>query len=100
LGQSDKDTRFNHDLDVSDTEVTRGQFAEFVRVDNFKTLAERAVVEPRGSFVPAGDVGKWVETVNWMQTGADGDELPVTCVCWEDAVALSSWNSKFAGKDL
>jgi serine/threonine protein kinase/formylglycine-generating enzyme required for sulfatase activity len=98
FGPPDKDTRFDHDLEVSVTEVTRGQFARFVKETKHVTTAEQGQVEPRGSFVPAAGGGQWAEKVNWKQTGADGEDLPVTCVSWEDAVAFCNWLSQFEGK--
>ena len=90
----DLNTRFPYDLDVAATEVTRGQFARFVRETNYKTLAEKTEVEPRGSFVPSAEGGgKWVESMTW-KNGGDGDNLPVACVAWEDAIAFCNWLSR------
>jgi len=88
-------TRFPYDLDVSATKVTRGQFARFVNEANYKTLAEKTDVEPRGTFVPdAEGGGKWVEGVMWRQGGPDEGELPVACIAWEDAIAFCNWLSR------
>jgi len=98
FGPPETDTLFNHDLDVAETEVTRGQFARFVQQAKHVTLAEQAQAEQPGSFVPSADGGRWVEGVNWRQNGIEGDDLPVTCVSWEDAVAFCNWLSQFEGK--
>jgi formylglycine-generating enzyme required for sulfatase activity len=48
--------------------------------------------------VPAPDGGEWREGVNWQSNCAEGDDLPVTCVSWEDAVAFCNWLSKAEGR--
>jgi formylglycine-generating enzyme required for sulfatase activity len=99
FGPPEMDTRFDYDLEVSVTGVTRGQFARFVEESRYETLAEKPQANPLGSFVPAADGGEWVPTVNWKQTGADRYDLPVTCVSWEDAVVFCNWLSQFEGKE-
>jgi serine/threonine protein kinase len=91
---ADSKTIFPYDFEVSATEVTRGQFAEFVNERNYTTLAERKDVKERGSFVPAeGHGGAWVEGVTWRQGGPKGDDQPVTCVTWEEATLFCDWLS-------
>ncbi|HMF11860.1 MAG TPA: bifunctional serine/threonine-protein kinase/formylglycine-generating enzyme family protein [Gemmataceae bacterium] len=96
FGPAKDDALLNHDLDVAETEVTVGQFSRFVQETKWVTLAEKGDANPRGSFVPSE--GKYVPSVNWKQTGWTGDDLPVTCVSWEDAIEFSNWLSKFEGK--
>jgi formylglycine-generating enzyme required for sulfatase activity len=97
FGPADQDVKLGHDLEVSATEVTRGQFARFVRDAHHVTTAEKADEEQPGSFVPTPGGGQWTADVNWKQCGAEGDNLPVTCVSWEDAVAFCNWLSNEEG---
>jgi len=73
------------------TEVTRGQFAEFVRSTNYRTDAERDA---------EGGMGFNSETVgfeqhpmyNWRNTGfRQTDKHPVVNVSWNDADAFAKW---------
>ncbi|MFM7919428.1 MAG: formylglycine-generating enzyme family protein, partial [Planctomycetaceae bacterium] len=73
------------------TEVTRGQFAEFVRSTNYRTDAER---DARGGFGFNSETGRSEEhpRYNWRNTGfPQTDKHPVVNVSWNDADAFAKW---------
>ncbi len=83
------------------TEVTVAQFRRFADETGHVTDAElgtpvsesgRPERRPGGYTVtPAGD-WVWSDTISWRDPGyAQGDELPVTVVSWNDAQAFSAW---------
>jgi len=72
-------------------EVTRGQFAEFVRETGYRTDAEKD-----GTAYAFKD-GKWgpQKGVDWRNPlFKQTDEHPVVCVSWNDAKAFCAWLSK------
>ncbi len=69
--------------------VTVGQFDAFVRATGYRTVAES-----RGGF--RSTRGEWEldPNVNWRNPGfAQGNDHPVVCVSWNDAVAFCDWLS-------
>ncbi|MBI1918347.1 MAG: SUMF1/EgtB/PvdO family nonheme iron enzyme [Planctomycetes bacterium] len=70
--------KITRDFYMGATEVTRGQFKQFVEEDGYKTDAERA-----------GEKNTWKE--NAFSTK---DDQPVVFVSWNDAVAFCQWLSK------
>ena len=77
------------------TEVTRGQFAAFVRESNYRTEAET----DGGAWIVVRKADQWVAEktagASWRNPGfTQGDDHPVTCVSWNDAVAFCNWLSR------
>jgi formylglycine-generating enzyme required for sulfatase activity len=71
-------------------EVTRGQFAAFVKDAGYATDAEKGVGISIGSGGPQ---------VNWRRPGIEqGDDHPVVQVSWNDAVAFCLWLSRKEGR--
>jgi formylglycine-generating enzyme required for sulfatase activity len=86
--------RVDRPMYVGRTEVTRGQFAEFVRQTGFTTEAEDF---GRASTVRKVD-GEWTipwrEGVDWRHPGfAQTDAHPAVCVTRSDAVIFCKWLS-------
>lgn len=85
------ETRVSEPFMIGVHEVTRGQFAAFVKETGYKTDAEKAgwafgVVN--GSF-------DRVKLATWRQTGfAQADDHPVVNVSWNDATAFCEWLSR------
>jgi formylglycine-generating enzyme required for sulfatase activity len=74
--------QITNDFYLAATEVTRGQFAVFVRETHYKTDAEYS-----------GD------PANWRNAGIDQqDNHPVVFVSWHDADAYCDWLSKKEGQ--
>ena len=79
---------------LSVTEVTRGQFAAFVRATQYETQAEEA-----------GSALAWngrrlaeVEGASWHSPGFEQtDNHPVVCVTYADATAFCDWLAKRIG---
>jgi formylglycine-generating enzyme required for sulfatase activity len=72
------------------TEITRGQFATFVKISKYDT----------GDKCWTLDGGKFEErSGNWSKPGyPQDDKHPVTCINWNDAQAYAKWLSSKTGK--
>jgi formylglycine-generating enzyme required for sulfatase activity len=73
-------------------EVTRGQFAAFVKASAYVTDGER-----HGNSWARDSSGTWgfLPGVTWQSPGfAQTDDHPVVCVSWDDAKAFCDWASK------
>ena len=80
------------------TEVTRGQFAEFVRAANYKTEAEKDGKGGVGFDEATSKTEQKVE-YTWKSPGfSQTDSHPVVNVSWNDAVAFCEWLSKKEGR--
>ncbi len=82
---------------VQHTEVTVGQFRQFVQATNYVTETEKS-----GGCWTAGDGRRWAQKpgTGWQDPGFARieDNLPVTCVTWHDATAFARWLSDKEGK--
>ena len=80
-------------------EVTRGQFAAFVKDSGYRTDAEREGWAFTWTRDDLGDL-KYVKGADWRTPGFDQtDEHPVVCVSHNDAMAFCVWLSKRTGRD-
>lgn len=106
VGDGDPDEKPLHDvrieaLRVARTEVTRGQFAAFVRATGYRTDAERDAGGVRGCFTMELSSGKWDNHAghSWRDPGvAQSDSHPVVCVSWNDAQAYIRWLNGETGR--
>jgi formylglycine-generating enzyme required for sulfatase activity len=84
------------DFWMGETEVTVGQFKRFVSETNHRTTAEQKG-SARG--LDKAD-GQWkdMQGLSWRSPGfSQGDNHPVVCVSWDDAVAYCEWASRKSG---
>jgi len=85
---------FSRSFRISACEITVGQFREFVEATGYKTEAERSgeggwLVSRSSSF------GKLDPSFIWSNPGYPvSDNLPVTMVSYDDAVAFCEWLSE------
>ena len=86
--------RITRPLYLGVCEVSRGQFARFVRETGYQTDGEK-----QGKSRAWKD-GTWgfQDGANWRDPGFEQtDEHPVVCVSWNDAKAFCAWLSKREG---
>lgn len=75
---------------IGTTEITRGEFARFVRATG-RTMATECVIWADGKI----GMGK----ANWQSPGyAQTDDHPAVCVTWRDAAAYAAWLAQETGK--
>ncbi len=75
---------------ISKDEVTRGQFATFVKQSKYK-VGDKCWTLESGTFKERSG--------NWRETGySQSDKHPVTCINWNDAQAYAKWLSRKTGK--
>ncbi len=89
--------RLSRDFSIGESEVTVGQFGQFVTATGYKTEAERT----GAAWVFTPDAEQPLERfsskpgANWRQPGfSQTEDHPVTCVSWNDANAFCQWLSK------
>ncbi len=86
-------------IEVSQHEITRAQFAQFVKETNYVTSSEKQ--QESGFGCQMYQAGRWRSQpgISWMNPGyPQADTHPVVCVSWEDAQAFVNWLSKSTGK--
>jgi len=80
------------------TEVTRGQFRQFVDDSGYKTEAEK---DGKGGYGRNEEKAKFEQDpkFTWLNPGFEQtDEHPVVNVSWNDAVAFCQWLSRVEGQ--
>jgi|GEM_PF-2892706 len=82
-------------FDMSVCEISRGQFAAFIKESGYRTQAERE------GWAFAWNRYAWdkVAYASWRNPGFEQtDEHPVICVSFDDAVAFCRWLSEKSGR--
>ena len=78
-------------LAVMETEITRGQFAAFVKGSGYRV--------PPGCYTYDGKQFKLDPVRNWESPGFEQtDQHPAVCIGWDDATAYAIWLSKETGQ--
>ena len=86
-----REVTISRDFHMGICEVTRGQFAAFVKDAKYVTQAERE----GWAFAWDGRMWDKVAGASWKKVGFEQtDEHPVLCVSFDDAVAFCRWMSK------
>lgn len=81
---------------ISATEVTNGQFRQFIEATKYVTQAES---DGQGAFEINPKVRRPANIWNSSEiTKRSGDEHPVRCVSWEDARKFCEWLSQAEGR--
>ena len=92
---------------ISVTEVTVGQFEQFVISTGYITDAERDAGGNAGCFVWSDDGGisrstarwGWEKNKNWRDPGyRQSARHPVTCISWNDASSYAKWLADETGR--
>jgi formylglycine-generating enzyme required for sulfatase activity len=79
------------------TEVTVGQFRQFVETTGYQTEAERGL--DGGEPMKAGrSICTWRKPMVWIKLQQKDDE-PVLHLCWNDCVEFCNWLSKKEGQE-
>jgi formylglycine-generating enzyme len=95
--------RINQPFYIGSTEVTVGQFRQFIEATNYKTDAEKGSPNLHngtpGGYAWGRGSTPWTENVNWRDPGfSQGDDSSVVMMSWNDAVAFCEWVSRKAGR--
>ena len=91
-----KQVRITQPVALSQTEITVGQFRNFVRSTGYITRAEK---EPDVGCRVFNNGWGWEAGRNWKDPGYQQDDKhPVVCVSWDDAFAYIEWLSTETGE--
>ncbi len=96
-GEDEHEVEITRPFYLGKYEVTKGEFAEFVRLKGYQTEAEK---DGQGGY-GLDAAGNWNQKpeYTWRSTGWEQtDRHPVVNVSWNDAVAFCEWLSEKEGK--
>jgi formylglycine-generating enzyme required for sulfatase activity/uncharacterized caspase-like protein len=86
----------DYDFAMSQYEVTKGEFAQFIKATSYQTDAEKA----DGCYGWTGSNWELKKEFNWRNVGFEQeDNHPVVCVSWNDAKAYTKWLSEQTGRE-
>jgi serine/threonine protein kinase len=97
-GDSAEFTRIDTGFYLSQTEVSVGQFALFVKSEQFQTVAETNNEGGWGQDPESRDAKRWVQSpsFNWNNLGAQfiSGKHPATNLAYSDMIAFCDWMSR------
>ena len=84
-------------------EVTVGEFKRFVAATNYRTDAEKDAEGKEGCYIAYREGSEWKygyrAGYSWKNPNfQQGDDHPVVCVSWNDALAYTEWLSRETGQ--
>ena len=104
FGDSAEFTRIDIGFYLSQTEVSIGQFALFVKSEQFQTVAETNNEGGWGQDPESRDAKRWVQSpsFNWNNLGAQfiSGEHPATNLAYSDMIAFCDWMSREAKRTI
>ncbi len=85
-------------FEIGQDEVTVGEFKRFVAATNYRTDAEKNAGNEEGCLITYQEENKWEAGYragySWKNPNfKQGDDHPVVCVSWNDALAYVKWLS-------
>jgi formylglycine-generating enzyme required for sulfatase activity len=88
---------------IGKTEVTVGQFRRFVNATGYQTDAEKNDSNYKGcnAIIEGDTISEWsrIADANWRSPGFElSDNMPVTCVSWNDTQVFIEWLSSETGQ--
>jgi formylglycine-generating enzyme required for sulfatase activity len=82
----------SHSFAMGRTQVTRGQFARFIKATNYRTTSQNHLGGCFKAFTADGRQNISGEGGSWRDPGFEQtDEHPVVCIGWRDAQAYIQW---------
>ena len=103
-GDSAVATRIDTGFYLSQTEITVGQFAAFVKSQQFKTVAETNKEGGWGQDPASQDTKRWIQSpsYHWNNLGAQfvTKKHPATSLAYSDMIAFCDWMSREAQRTI
>jgi formylglycine-generating enzyme required for sulfatase activity len=86
----------NYDFAMSQYEVTKGEFAQFIQATSYQTDAEKGY----GCYGWTGSKWEQKKEFNWRNVGFEQENNhPAVCLSWNDAKAYTKWLSEQTGHE-
>ena len=87
------------DFSLGQYEVTVGEFRQFINATAYRTEAEKSPAKGCRTYDGKANEWQWSKNYDWQTIGfKQGENHPVACVSWNDAMAYIKWLKKETGK--